>query len=66
MAPLFITETIENHINELYYLIFKPFNKGFVKLCVLKDQKSFNDNFLMKYEIFKLELIMKLYDIKYI
>ena len=48
MAPLFITETIENHINEFNYLIFKTFNKGFVKLCILKDQKSFNDNFLIE------------------
>ena len=66
MAPLFITETIEYHLNELNYLIFKPFNKGFVKLCILKDQKSFDDNFLMKYKIFKLELIMNIYEIKYI
>ena len=48
MTPLFITKTIEYHFNELNYLIFKPFNKGCVKLCILKDQKSFNDNFLIE------------------
>ena len=49
MSQLFITETIEYDITELKYLLFYPMNnKGFVNLCIMKDQKSFNDNFLIE------------------